>query len=76
VLIAGTDSGGGEMEKFSRGCLQRLVSTNLNEYVSSGAALRIFKDICNFLVSPKNNKKKRSQLSTSIKFTEFLEPIQ
>jgi len=77
VLIAGTDSSGGpDTEKFSRGCLQRLVSTNLNAYVSSGTALRIFKDICNFLVRPKRKKEKRSQFSTSIKFTGFLEPIQ
>jgi len=42
VLLAGTNSSGGDTEKFSRGCLQRFVSTNLNAYVSSGAG---FKDI-------------------------------
>jgi len=70
VLIAGTDSSGGDMEKFSRRCLQQLVSTNLNVYVSSGAGFKNFRDICNF--SSKTKKKKRSQLSTSIKFTGFL----
>jgi len=43
VLIAGTDSSGGDTEKFSRGCLQRFVSTNLNVYVSSGAGFKNFR---------------------------------
>jgi len=57
VLIAGTDSSGEDTEKFSRGCLQRLVFMNLNAYVSIVAqALRIFEDICKF----SNKTKKKS----------------
>jgi len=48
VLISGTDSSGGDTEKFSRGCSQQFVSTNRNAYVSSGAGFKNFEDICNF----------------------------
>jgi len=58
VLIAGTDSSGGDMEKFSRGCLQQFVYTNLNAYVSSGAGFKNFRG---------HLQKKRSQLSALIK---------
>jgi len=47
VLISGTDSSGGDTEKFSRGCLQQFVSTNRNAYISSGAGFKNFEDIEN-----------------------------
>jgi len=43
VLIAGTDSSRGDTEKFLRGCLQRLMSTNLNAYVFSAAGFKNFR---------------------------------
>jgi len=43
VLIVGTDSSVGDTDKFSRGCLQRFVSTNLNAYISSGAGFKNFR---------------------------------
>jgi len=63
VLISGTDSSGGDMKKFLRGCLQQFVSMNRNAYVSSGAGFKNFEDICNFLVETKKKKKVASTFS-------------